>query len=60
MKPAKQFKRVLRIKLVKEEGKIKLFGSLLPKVEGAPKFTSFFKQIKIFSTSDKALLYNVN
>lgn len=46
--------------VVKHEGKVKIYGSLYPKLEeGAPKFTSFFKQIKIYSGSDKNLLYNV-
>lgn len=60
MKPPKQLKRVLRVHVVKHEGKVKIYGSLYPKPEeGAPKFTSFFKQVKIYSGSDKNLLYNV-
>jgi len=51
MKPPKQLKRVLRIKVAKEEGKVKVYGALFPKtVEGSPKFTSFFKQLKIISS----------
>ena len=50
MKPPKQLKRVLRMKVIKEDGKIKIYGSLHPKpTEMGPKFTVFFKQLKIIS-----------
>jgi hypothetical protein len=60
MKPAKQLKRILRMKIVKQAGKIKVFGMLYPKTtENAPKFTTFFKQIKIISSEDRNVLFNV-
>lgn len=31
MKPPKQLKRILRIKFVKQDGKIKIFGAIHPK-----------------------------
>lgn len=60
MKPPKQLKRILRVKVHKEDGKIKLLGSLIPKpAESSPKFTAFFKQIKILVGTEKNILYNV-
>ena len=47
MKPAKQIKRILRTTVAINDGKVKVFGSIYPKNENSPKFTSFFKQIKI-------------
>lgn len=60
MKPPKQLKRILRVKVLKEDGKIRVFGSLIPQPsENCPKFTTFFKQIKILGGPDKNMLYNV-
>lgn len=61
MKPPKMLKKLLRIKFVKSNGSVKIFGSFYPKSEdkNCPKFTSFFKQIKIYSGIDKSPLETV-
>jgi hypothetical protein len=60
MKPPKQLKKLLRIKLLKQDRKIRVYGALHPKpTEAGPRFTTFFKQFKIFSADEKTLFYNV-
>jgi hypothetical protein len=60
MKPPKQLKRVLRIKVLKQDGKLRIYGALHPKLtETGPRFTTFFKQLKILSADEKTLFYNV-
>jgi len=52
-------KRVIRLKVVKDQGRLRIFGGLFPKpTETGPKFTTFFKQLKIISADEKTL-YNV-
>jgi hypothetical protein len=51
MKPAKQIKRILRTTVAINDGKVKVFGSIYPKNENSPKFTTFFKQIKIVAVN---------
>jgi hypothetical protein len=60
MKPPKQMKRVVRVKVVKDQGRLRVYGALFPKpTEAGPKFTTFFKQLKIVSADEKTLYYNV-
>jgi hypothetical protein len=62
MKPPQKLKRLLRVKVTREEGQgqqlLKIFGCLYPKTEeGANlKFTSFFRQATIINEKDKAIL----
>lgn len=65
MKPSQKLKRILRVKVAKEnvQGQeiLKIFGYIFPRKEETnnSKFTSFFKQVTLVNEKDKATLETV-
>lgn len=65
MKPPQKLKRILRVKVAKENAQgqelLKVFGYVFPRKEesGSCKFTAFFKQIVLVNEKDKATLETV-
>lgn len=66
MKPPQKLKRILRVKVAKEnvQGQelLKIFGYIFPRKEETStcKFTAFFKQIVLVNEKDKATLETVH
>jgi hypothetical protein len=62
MKPPQKLKRILRVKVVKENSQgqeiLKIFGYIYPKKEetSSCRFTSFFRQVSLVSEKDKVTL----
>ena len=65
MKPPQKLKRILRVKIVKDNSQgqeiLKIFGYIYPKKEetNSCKFTSFFRQVSLVSEKDKVTLESV-